>query len=196
MAKKNRIEILALMDRSGSMRPIIEEAVGAFNNFIESQRSLNLGDKVKVTLACFDDKYDVVFDRVPLEELRDLTVEDVQPRGMTALNDGIGKLISSAKHPERDTILLIQTDGFENASREYSGHQVRDLISEKEEKGWDVTFIGAGLSDMDVKKIGGGYGLSMNKSISVAASAEGMRSFSETIASVSSEYRNSKSIDK
>lgn len=193
MAKKNKVEILALIDRSGSMHSIMKEAVGAFNTFIEEQRKAGLDDKVKVTLAAFDNKYEVVFDRVDIDDLPELTVDQVQPRGMTALNDAIGNLITGAKHPDRDTVLLIQTDGWENASQEFTGAQIKDLVKEREEAGWDVNFIGAGLNDEDVKAMGEGYGFALDKSISVKGSADGMSDFKDHISGTTLNYRSSKS---
>lgn len=188
----NNIEILCLLDRSGSMNLIIEEAVGAFNTFIEEQRELSkdLDDKVKVTLASFDNHYEVVFDRVKLDKVPELTVEQVMPRGMTGLNDAIGKLITEAKHPDRDTIVLIQTDGYENASQEFSGEQIKELVAKKESEGWDFTFIGAGLNDEVVKKMAEDRGFM--KSFAVAASADGMDLYKDSISMTTTAYRASK----
>lgn len=190
MSKKNKIEILALIDRSGSMQTIMPEAVGAFNAFIEEQRELSLDDKVKVTLASFDNNYEVVFDRVPLDEVRELTVEDVQPRGLTALNDSIAELINNSKYPERDTILLIQTDGYENASKEYSTTAIKELVDAKKDSGWDVNFIGAGLSDASVNLMASAMGI--NKSFAVEASASGMADFKAHLSAETTLYRSSK----
>ena len=188
---KNKVEILALLDRSGSMYHIMPEAVGAFNSFIKAQQELESNDKVKVTLAAFDDRYELIFDRVKLNEMPELTVDMVQPRGLTALNDSIGKLISGAKYPLRDTVLLVQTDGFENASQEYSPNRIKQLIEEKEAAGWDVNFIGAGIDAFSVSE---GLGFSLHKSHTVAANSQGMADFGATMAATTSIYRTSKQI--
>jgi hypothetical protein len=186
---KNKVEILALLDRSGSMTSIMHEAVGAFNSFIEAQKALDTNDKVKVTLACFDNEYEVVFDRVPLQDVPELTVPMVQPRGMTGLNDAIGKLVNGAKYPSRDTVLLIQTDGYENASNEYTSSQIKELIEAKEAAGWDVNFIGAGIDAFSVSE---GLGFKLNKSLSIEASAEGMQDFGACMAATTTMYRAAK----
>jgi hypothetical protein len=188
---KNKVEILALLDRSGSMYSIIHEAVAAFNTFIEAQKALDTNDKVKVTLACFDDRYELVFDRVDLHNLPELTVAMVQPRGMTGLNDAIGKLVNGAKYPSRDTVLLVQTDGYENASQEYTAKQIKELIEAKETAGWDVNFIGAGIDAFSVSK---GLGFSQLKSLSIDANAEGMQAYGASIAATTTMYRNAKQV--
>jgi len=189
MSKRNKIEILALMDRSGSMHHIMNEAVGAFNSFIEKQRALDVNDKVKVTLAAFDDQYDIIFYRVKLEEIPTLTLDMIPTRGMTALYDSIGKLITRAKYPKRDTILLIQTDGFENASVEFTNDTVRKLIKKKEKAGWDVNFIGAGIDETQAMNMG----IQKDKFIGVAASSVGMAAYASSLTSATSAYRTSKS---
>lgn len=186
---KSKIEILALIDRSGSMSSIMPEAVGAFNSFIQTQKDLDLNDEVTVTLASFDNNYEVVFDRVPLTEVPDLTVEMVRPRGMTALNDAIGKLVNGARYPERDTLLLIQTDGYENSSQEYTSKVIKSLIKEKEAAGWGVNFIGAGV---DAFSISNNLGFTASKSYTVDATTDGMLDLSATMSFNSTTYRTSK----
>jgi len=186
---KNKIEILALIDRSGSMYNIIEEAVGAFNAFIGEQRELGVDDVVKVTLAAFDDKYEVIYDRVALDKVKELTVSDVRPRGMTALYDSIGKLIMGAKYPTRDTILLIQTDGHENMSKEFNQTAIKAMIKEREAMGWDVNFIGAGI---DAVEEGSKFGISANKAYSVTSDAAGMDMFKTNISCATASYRSNK----
>jgi len=187
---KNKIEILALIDRSGSMLGIMDEAVGAFNAFIEKQRELSLNDKVKVTLASFDNQYEVIFDRVKLAKVPKLTVDMVEPRGMTALYDSIGKLITGAKHPKRDTIMLIQTDGFENSSTEYDVSAIKRLITLKESTGWEVNFVGAGI---DAVSVGKTIGISPLRSHSVDATVGGMDAYGASITAATTSYRAAKS---
>lgn len=194
MSRRNKVEILALMDRSGSMGGIMQEAIGAFNNFIKEQRELDVNDKVKVTLAAFDDRYELIFDRVKLEDLPELTNEMVYARGMTALYDSVGKLITEAKYPNRDTVLLIQTDGHENGSREFTNESIRKLIKKKEKAGWDVNFIGAGIDEKQAMDMG----IARHKFVNVAASAVGMNDYASNISSLTACYRMSKapSVDK
>ena len=190
MSKKKIVEVLALMDRSGSMSGIIHEAVNAFNTFIDEQKKTNIDDTVIVTLASFDNSYEIVFDRININELPKLTVEQVLPRGMTALNDAIGKLVNGAKHPKRPTVLLIQTDGHENASQEFTTPAIKALIEQKQKDGWDVNFIGAGLSKFEVETQATMRGVLLGKAVAFQANAEGMENLKTYYSNTTATYRS------
>lgn len=168
-------DVLVLFDRSGSMLNIVDEAVGAVNGFFDEQRNSEIEGEVYVTLASFDTSYDVLFDKKPLPYLGNLTVDMVRPRGMTALNDSIAKLIHSKEDNENKTVLLVMTDGFENSSIEYSPDAIKKLVSQKEIEGWDVNFIGAGLSKQDVDTMTTHLGFT--KGASFDKSQEGMKEY-------------------
>lgn len=178
------IEVICILDRSGSMTHIMDEAVGAFNNFIEDQKKLE-GD-VNVTLVAFDDQYEKVFDRVDIHEIPELTREMVRPRGMTAMYDAIGKALSEASQDSK-TIVLIQTDGAENASREHNGAGIKSLIEQYEKQGWDFNFIGAGI---DAVTAGQNFGMKMNKCFNIQASATGMENLRSTMSCATALYRS------
>lgn len=180
---KKKVEIVCILDRSGSMSSIMSEAVASLNSFIEGQKELP--GKVKVTLVAFDDQYEIVLDRVKLNEVPVIKVEDVRPRGMTALNDAIGKTINNIT--AKNVVLLIQTDGFENASQEYNTKQVRDLIEAKKDAGWDISFIGAGI---DAFATGSTYGIVKGKCLSIDKTAAGMENMRGFSAQTSFDYRS------
>jgi uncharacterized protein YegL len=181
MAKK-KVEILCILDRSGSMMSIIDETVAALNEFISQQKKLK--GKATLTLVAFDNEYLVVHDRVDIKKVDPVSVSDVQPRGMTALNDAIGKTINSTK--AKDVVLLIQTDGQENASQEYTTAQIKELVQAKEKEGWDISFIGAGI---DAFSSGANYGLAANKCLSIDKTKEGMSQMRNYTCSVTTSYR-------
>lgn len=180
MAKK--VEIICIMDRSGSMEPIMAETVGAFNAFVQQQQELP--GKARLTLIAFDHEYTVVLDRVKLKQVPELTVADLPPRGMTALNDAVGRAVRSM---ETDAVVcLIQTDGHENASTEYSTDQVKALLDEKKKDGWEISFIGAGI---DAFAVGGSFGLKLDECLSVERTEAGVKEFGERISEVSTAFR-------
>lgn len=155
-------DITIIMDRSGSMSPIKGDMEGGLSSFIEEQRSAE--GRAKVTLIQFDDRYEEVFSGVDVNETPKI---HLHPRGMTALNDALGKTISSLgdrlrKMPENErpgnVLVVIVTDGMENASREYTSDQVRDMISHQEGKySWEFVYLGANqdavavASDLGIK---------------------------------------------
>jgi len=183
---KKKVEILCVLDRSGSMSLIMVEAVAAFNEFVKQQQKVP--GKANLTLVAFDDQYKVVFDRIKIKDVPELKVTDVPPRGMTALNDAIGKAINNIPAKSKDVVLLIQTDGYENASQEYKSVQIKELIAGKEKLGWDISFIGAGV---DAFSIGGDFGIKMDKCMNITKDAKGMRDYVTFTSSVATGYRGS-----
>lgn len=138
-------EIICILDGSGSMGSVAIEAKNGFNKFIEDQKAI--GD-ANITIVWFDDKYSVGYEG-KLSEVSPL--DEWKIGGMTALYDAVGKTFSHVKDrfskekPEK-VVLAIQTDGMENASKEFTSEAVKGLISEHESKyGWTVIFMGAGL---------------------------------------------------
>lgn len=134
-------ELVCVIDRSGSMQSTLQDAQDGFNTFIELQKEQ--GGDCNVTLYQFDDSFDTVWARQPLKKAGKYKLE---PRGGTALLDAVGRAVASTK-PDKgsNVIVLIVTDGGENQSVEYKLPQVRELIEEKQAKGWSFAFVGAGL---------------------------------------------------
>lgn len=81
--------VAALLDRSGSMHSIADDIRGGFDSFITKEREAD--GRTVVTLAQFDDRYELVYDSVPIEDVPPLVL---QPRGSTALYDAIGRLVT------------------------------------------------------------------------------------------------------
>lgn len=133
-----------LLDRTGSMQSIWSEALGSVNAYV---KGLATGDAY-VTLAVFDAheglQFDVLRAGVPVQTWKDVTDADATPRGMTPLYDAIGRMIARAESeaPEK-AILVIMTDGEENASREMKKEDVKAAIDRVEKRGWQVVFLGA-----------------------------------------------------
>jgi hypothetical protein len=144
-------EIAYILDRSGSMQPMQEPAVAAFNDFIKSQ--LDVPGDARLTLVQFDDAYEVPISAKPIQDVPKLTAATYIPRGSTALLDAIGRTIKEtdrritalpdAEKPGK-VILAIFTDGEENASQEYTTKHIGDLIRlYRDQKGWEFLFLAA-----------------------------------------------------
>ncbi|WP_245810991.1 VWA domain-containing protein [Rhodococcoides corynebacterioides] len=168
--------VAALLDRSGSMASIADDTRGGFDSFIQSERGHD-GSTV-VTLAQFDDRYEMVYESKPIDEVGGL---ELLPRGMTALYDAVGTFVTEvgaalAALPEErrpgSVTVLVMTDGHENSSREWSHQKVRALIEQQESQyGWDFVFLGA---NMDAVETGAQMGFTRDKSLTYAASSEGV----------------------
>lgn len=155
--KKDLTEIIFILDESGSMSDLTDDTIGGFNSLIGKQRSGD-GDVI-VSTVMFSSSSKVIYDRVPLDDVRKMTRSDYCPGGSTALLDAVGgavKHISNVHKYARDedvpehTLVIITTDGMENASRTYTSSKVKKMISDMQEKhGWQFIFMGANIDSVD-----------------------------------------------
>ena len=125
-----------LLDRSGSMESCWTDTIGGYNSFVESQK----GQGGTMTLFQFDHEILESYKDVPIDEVNPLTMKTYTPRGSTALLDAIGKVI---KDGGDNRVVIILTDGYENASRTYTKAHIKDLITAKEKEGWQFMYLGA-----------------------------------------------------
>lgn len=179
-------DIVVLIDRSGSMTGMEEETIGAFNAFIEEQKKLK--DKAFLTLILFDNQYETVYYRADLVNVGRLNSEKYTTRGSTSMYDAIGRTINDITNANKSdkVIFLIQSDGQENTSVEFTGKQIKKLINAKEKRGWDFQFVGTGI---DAFEEGAKFGMKQDKTVSLSKTAEGMRSYSNVIGAASTAYR-------
>jgi hypothetical protein len=189
MYESKDTEVVVILDRSGSMASIKEDARGGFNTFLEKQKSLP-EDGCKLTLILFDDQYDIVYDRVPIKEVPNLTVDTYIPRGMTALLDAIGRTINRIR--SKKVMCGVITDGEENASREFSRDQIFNMISTKKESGWEFIFLAA---NQDAIANGTTLGFSKGRISNFAFTKIGMASANAAMADTVSTYRTYGKVD-
>jgi len=188
--KKNLVELVFIVDRSGSMSSIASDMEGAIKSVIKDQKKLD--KEILVTFVRFDIEYEKVFNHIPITDVPEITIK---ARGMTALLDAMGKTINSferefsekekKERPEK-VLFMIITDGKENSSKEFSREKVFGMIETvKRDHGWDFTFIGA---NQDAIKEGGDLGISRGSSINYAASPAGVRKMSKNLSSYATDY--------
>jgi hypothetical protein len=174
-------EIAYILDRSGSMQPMQEPAVAAFNDFIKTQ--LDVPGDARLTLIQFDDAYEVPVTAKPIQDVPQLTAATYTPRGSTALLDAIGRTIKETDRrisalPDADkpgkVILAIFTDGEENASQEYTIKHISDLIRlYRDQKGWEFLFLAA---NQDAIASGSAMQMDASLSANVSFSMKGIKS--------------------
>lgn len=155
-----KTEILCIIDRSGSMSSIRADAEGGFNTFVTDQKKVP--DPAKITITEFDDKYDVV---CAGRDISDAPKYTLVPRGSTALYDAIGrtldvqgKRIAEEKWADK-VIVVIVTDGGENASKEYTGARVKEMTEHAQKNGWSFLYLAA---NVDVKATAMNLGIDLN----------------------------------
>lgn len=137
---KKEMDIVFLLDRSGSMRGMEEDTIGGYNSYLEKQKDNN----AKVTTVLFDNQYEMLHDRIDIKKVKKLTDKEYYVRGCTALLDAIGKTINYIdKNNPKKVAFVITTDGLENASHEFSKEQIKELIEGHSH--WEFIYIGAGI---------------------------------------------------
>jgi len=146
--KDNAMKIVYILDRSGSMSSVRQETIDGFNKYVEAQKKNPW--KTTMSLILFDDQYDVLYEELPIQDVELLNDNTFIPRGSTALYDAIGKTIntlgekiSQSGEKNKAILVVIQTDGEENASREYDSKSIKTCIDEKTQNSWEFVYLGA-----------------------------------------------------
>lgn len=135
------LDLIFLIDRSGSMHGSEDDTIGGFNAFLEKERAKKLPTNVSTIL--FDHQYEVLYKRKSIEDVGKLTRDDYYVRGSTALLDAIGRTITTMdREIDNKALFVIMTDGRENASVEFSKSQIKNMI---ESHSWEFIFIGADI---------------------------------------------------
>lgn len=193
-------EAVFILDRSGSMSGLENDTIGGFNSMIEKQKKEE--GECLISTVLFDDRSEVIYDRVPVGKVEPMTDRQYYVRGCTALVDALGdairhignvhKYIREEDRPAR-TLFVITTDGYENASRRYTGDEVRRMIEErKKEYGWEFLFIGANI---DAVKTAESYGIAPDRAVGYNCDSKGTGIVFESLSATVSKMRKCCSID-
>ena len=195
--KNNLTELVFILDRSGSMSGLEGDTIGGFNSLIEKQRKQE--GECYVSVVLFDNESEVLYDRVKLGDVRDMTADDYTVRGCTALIDAIGGAIHHIGNihkyarPEdvpEHTVFVIMTDGMENASHRYSSDKVKKMIQhEKEKYGWEFLFIGANI---DAVETAGRFGIDAGHAANYHADSKGTSVVYEAVCASIGRFRAGK----
>ena len=155
--KKNLTELVCILDKSGSMASLTDDTIGGFNSLIKKQKDDDA--ECLVTTVLFNSNIEILHNRVPLKDVKDITTKDYQAMGCTALLDAIGVSIDKIKNEHANTpkekrpdkvLFAIITDGAENSSREYNIKQVKSLVNTCQELlGWEFIFLGANIDAIE-----------------------------------------------
>lgn len=155
IANKDELHIVMILDESGSMNNIKYEMIKSINSFINEQKDVE-GKPVKFTFVKFNNRINRIYNRIPLKECPELTEYMYTPNSTTALYDAIGDTINWF-NKEKNVLMVIVTDGQENASKEYSKSTINNMISDKEKNNnWSYVYLS---SDLSTKTQGDNIGL-------------------------------------
>ena len=177
---KTKIYNLIILDESGSMQSIKTAALNSVNESLQSIRHAQMKYEEQehyVTFVTFNNDVKTLFECVSIDMINDLTPRDYNPNCCTALYDAmgmsLGKLRRTAAKDDK-VLVTIVTDGYENASREYSAKAIKALVEELKSQGWVFAYMGA---NQDVEAVGAS--LAITNTLSFAATDEGTRKMSK-----------------
>ncbi len=168
--KKGLTEIVFILDRSGSMSGLEADTIGGYNSMLEKQKG-EPGEAI-ISTVLFDDRTEVLHDRLQIGEVKKITDKEYYVRGCTALLDAVGgairhigrvqKEMPEDERPEK-TLFIITTDGMENASQQYTYDKVKKMVEKKKsKKHWEFIFLGANI---DAVQVAGRFGVSANRAV-------------------------------
>ena len=194
------VQIICILDRSGSMSNLAGDTIGGYNSFIEQQRKKS--GAAEVTTVLFDDQYEKITDAVDLQAVPELTSAQYYARGTTALLDAVGRTIMDvAGKMERDGIcparrsvlVMIMTDGYENASKEYRKADVKSLIeTTTNDYKWNYVFMGANI---DSASEAGGIGINRRHAANYAPNRSGVRESFDRMSEAADKVRERGTLD-
>ncbi len=199
--KKNRTELVFILDRSGSMSGLEKDTIGGFNSMLAKQKELD--SECRITTVLFDQQYTLLHDRIDIRAVSPMTEKEYYVRGCTALLDAIGITIQKLVQVQKNTaeeyraekvMFVIITDGEENSSREYSVDRVKAMIKhEKEKYGWEFVFLGANI---DAVRTAGHLGISPDRAADYVPDSAGTALNFEAMANAVAEFRETSEISE
>lgn len=194
-----KTHIICILDRSGSMSSIMDDSIGGFNDFLKKQKELP--DEATITVALFDNEYELLYDNVDIKKAKELTRNEWFPRGTTALYDAIGKTINSeltrfnkmdVEKPSK-VLVCVVTDGYENASTEYNRDNIKKLIKDCENDDWNFIYLAA---NQDAFAVGTSFGISAANTFTYSNDSMGVMNMSSTLGDATTTYRSMSTTDR
>ena len=199
--QQDMTELVFILDKSGSMGGLESDTIGGFNEMLKKQQ--DAPGECRITTALFDNNYSLLHDRVDIRGVSPITAEEYQAGGATALLDAIGKTIEKIGNVQKSTaqeyragkvMLVIITDGQENASREYSARQIKSLITRQKDKyGWEFIFLGANI---DAVETAGRYGIAPDRALDYKADSQGTQLNFRAVGRVAYSLRETGAMDE
>ena len=191
MTKKMIVSFV--LDETGSMQDCKDQTISGFNEYIGTLKGEKNVDNIKFTLTKFNSsRTEIVHDAIKMSEVAEISSEDYLPSSTTPLYDAIGHTVKSVEKSvsgkKRNVLIAIQTDGLENASKEYDQQGIFDLIEEKKKVGWQFAFLGA---DQDAYAVSAAMGIPAGATMAYAGTPEGTSKAFRNLAGATQSYTRS-----
>lgn len=190
-SRKKRLDIVFVLDGTGSMSSVQDQTLSAVNEYIETvKKAKEIDGNSTFSLSVFrqpmgnpkpTSTVEKIRDKVPLNKLEPLKPKEYECFGMTPLLDAVGSTLSTVKAKKGAATIVVMTDGLENASTEYKLAQVKELVEKAKANEWNVIFLGA---DIDAFAASAGLGTNVGTTMSV-----GKHKLAETMSSVAASTR-------
>ena len=185
---ENEMDIIFLLDKSGSMYGSEKDTIGGFNSIIKEQKSDEV--QAKVTTILFDHEYEMLYKRKDLFDVDELTEKEYQVRGSTALLDAIGRtIITMQKEISGKVLFVITTDGRENSSVEFTKTQIKNLITNSN---WEFLYLGA---DIDLYGEAAGIGINQEHVANYRKTADGINEMYNSVSKATTMLYEKNEID-
>lgn len=191
---QNKSEIVAILDKSGSMSGLEDDTIGGYNSFLKEQREVD--GEANITLVLFDHEYEKIYDAEDIDDVDKLDSDTYKTRGSTALLDAVGRTINDVgnrlDNMEEDekpanVIFFILTDGAENSSKEFSADKVADMIEHQENKySWEFIYGGA---NVDAFAEAGALNIKASNTFNYSADSDGIDKAYRSVSKMSTTYR-------
>ncbi|MGI2326896.1 vWA domain-containing protein [Planococcus sp. YIM B11945] len=196
-----KTELVFILDKSGSMAGLESDTIGGFNALLAKQQKEQ--GEATVTTVLFNHQYELLHDRIPVNSVTPMTEREYEVGGTTALLDAIGSTIQKIGNAQKRTreqdragkvMIVITTDGLENASCEYTHEKIKTMIaSQKEKYQWEFIFLGANI---DAVATAGKFGIAEEFAVNYHADEAGTELNFNVLSETVSSFRKGKKIDR
>lgn len=184
-------DVIFILDKSGSMRYYTDETIRGFNTMLDVQRKEE--GRAYITTVLFNEKSVYLHEREEIEKVKKLTRKDYEAGGCTALLDAVGDAIEKVGRSRcgNKTVVIVITDGLENASVNYTYKEIREKIASRRLQGWEFIFLGANI---DVSAEAEKIGIPMRRAAGYCQDDEGVRLNFQAVSKVVSNVRKNEGI--
>lgn len=195
MSQNKIVEMICILDRSGSMYGKEREIIEGYNKMLKEQKGK--GEKACVTTVLFSDQCEIICSHALIESAEILDESIYYVYGNTALFDAIGlafflvdKVVKESGYEDKeDVLVVIITDGIENASQKYDGGQIKQILEEKQIRGWVILFFSPDMAAVNMARQ---MGIKTGNTVIYDENEEGIRKSCQTASDMFSEMRSIK----